>query len=186
MEIKAQQIKGVFEITFQPRGDERGYFMRTYDLNIFKEAGLHREWKQENQSRSMRKGIIRGLHFQLMPDTETKLVRCIKGTILDVYVDLREGSETFGKWGKLELSADKYNTLYIPRGFAHGFCTLEEECDVQYKVDSWYSSTNERSLLWSDAEIGIEWPVKDPILSVKDRQGMSFTEFKQKYGAIKV
>jgi dTDP-4-dehydrorhamnose 3,5-epimerase len=186
MEIKEQQIKGVFEITFQPRGDERGYFMRTYDVNVFKEAGLHREWKQENQSRSLRKGIIRGLHFQLMPDTETKLVRCIKGNILDVYVDLREGSETFGKWGKVELSAAKFNMIYIPRGFAHGFSTLEEDCEVQYKVDNWYSPSSECSLLWNDAEIGIDWPVSDPILSVKDQLGMSFSDFKQKYGALKV
>lgn len=186
MQIEEQQIKGVFEIIFQPRGDERGYFMRTYDVNIFKEAGLHREWKQENQSRSMRKGIIRGLHFQLMPDTETKLVRCIKGSILDVFVDLREGSATFGKWGKVVLSAGKFNAIYIPRGFAHGFCTLEEDCEVQYKVDNWYSPSSECCLLWNDAEIGIEWPVQNPILSVKDQQGMTFSDFKQKHGAIKV
>ena len=186
MEIKERKIKGVFEITLAPLGDERGFFMRTYDINIFREHDLHREWVQENHSRSEKKHIIRGLHFQLPPYTETKLIRCINGTVLDVFVDLRKGSGTFGLWDAIELSEENKKMVYLPRGLAHGFCTLTNVSEVIYKVDNFYSREKERGLLWNDKQLGIQWPCKDPLLSVKDRGNMSLDEFIGEYGGIDI
>ena len=181
MEIKERKLKGVFEISLNPIEDERGFFMRTFDDNLFKEKGIDRKWVQENHSRSERKGIIRGLHFQLSPFSETKLVRCIKGTILDVFVDLREGSNTFGKWDSIELSEENKKMIFIPRGFAHGFCTLTDISEVLYKVDNFYNPSSESGLLWNDKDINIKWPVKSPILSDKDLKNLSFKEFINTY-----
>lgn len=178
MEFKERKdIPGVFEIRLEPRRDDRGFFMRTYDEAFFITQGLHRHWLQENQSRSENRGIIRGLHFQLPPFAETKLVRCVRGAVLDVFVDLRKDSTTFGKWGSIELRVDKFNMVYIPRGFAHGFCTLTDESEVVYKVDNVYSQENERGLLWNDPDLDISWPIFNPILSEKDAKGMTLKEF---------
>jgi dTDP-4-dehydrorhamnose 3,5-epimerase len=181
MEIKELKLPGVYEITFDPRWDERGFFMRTYDVKEFSGLGLHKEWVQENQSLSKRKGIIRGLHFQHPPFSETKLVRCIRGSVLDVCVDLRSGSETFGSWVGIELSESNYKSLLIPRGFAHGFCTLTDNCEVQYKVDNYYSLGHEAALVWNDADINIKWPVGEAFVSQKDRDASTFSKFKEKY-----
>lgn len=186
MEIKEQKIKGVYEIALSPLGDHRGFFMRTYDNEIFKKNGLDRFWVQENHSSSRCKGVIRGLHFQLPPFSETKMVRCISGAILDVFVDLREGSDTFGEWGSIELSAENKKMVYIPRGFAHGFCTLTEQSEVVYKVDNFYAPENERGLLWNDPEININWPVSEVILSEKDKTNMTLSAFKKEYQSIKL
>jgi len=184
MEFKRRHLKGVFEITIQPYIDPRGFFMRTYDINSFKEAGLHREWMQENHSRSEKKGVVRGLHFQLSPFAETKLVRCIKGAVLDVFVDLRKESSTFGQWDSIELTEENKKMIFIPRGFAHGFCTLMDISEVVYKVDNFYSPENERGLLWNDPDLNIAWPADKAILSDKDKRNMSFKEFRAKYGGI--
>jgi len=181
MEIKPRKIPGTYEITLSPIGDNRGFFMRTFDLNEFNKHGLNKMWVQENHSRSSQKGIIRGLHFQFPPYAETKLVRCIRGKILDVFVDLRRDSNTFGQWDSIELSEENKKLIYIPRGFAHGFCTLTEKSEVLYKVDNFYAPEHEGGLLWSDPDIGIDWPVKDPILSEKDKGNMTFKEFVEKY-----
>ena len=181
MEIKERKLKGTFEISLKPHMDSRGFFMRTFDDIIFKENHLERKWVQENHSRSEEKGIIRGLHFQLPPFTETKLVRCIKGAVLDVFVDLREGSETLGHWDSIELSEDNKKMIFIPRGFAHGFCTLTDISEVLYKVDNFYSSTSESGLLWNDKDIAIKWPTNSPILSEKDKNNMVFQEFISNY-----
>jgi dTDP-4-dehydrorhamnose 3,5-epimerase len=173
MIIKELSIPGVFEITLKPLNDDRGFFMRTYDLELFRREGLQTEWVQENHSHSQRKGIIRGLHFQVEPFEETKLVRCISGEIFDVAVDIRKGSETFGKWIGAHLSGDNKKMLYIPRGFAHGYCTLTDISEVVYKVDNYYSREHERGIIWNDEEIEIDWPVSNPILSVKDQNNMS-------------
>lgn len=178
MEIKERRLKGVFEITLSPHIDSRGFFMRTFDENLFEQAGIGRKWVQENHSRSEQKGIIRGLHFQLPPFSETKLVRCIKGAILDVFVDLRKDSTTFGQWDSIELSYDNKKMILIPRGFAHGFCTMTNESEVQYKVDNYYHKETERGLLWNDKELQIEWPTQNPILSEKDKHNMTFKDFK--------
>lgn len=184
MEFRQKNISGVLEVFLNPLKDERGFFMRTYDSEKFSANGVEHQWVQENHSYSNRRGIIRGLHFQLPPFAETKLVRCIKGKILDVFVDLRKGSETFGQWDSVELSAEKNNLVLIPRGFAHGFCTLSDEADVLYKVDNFYSKENERGLLWSDPDLNIGWPEVNPFVSEKDKQNMTLKQFKSEYTAI--
>ncbi len=150
------------------REDERGYFSRVYDERVFAEGGLHRVWLQENESLSRSPGTLRGFHFQRPPFAETKLVRVARGAVLDVIVDLRGGSASFGRHEAVELSAANRRMLYVPRGFAHGYCTLTEEALVLYKVDSRYHPEAEGGVLWSDPDLSVSWPVKDPILSPKD------------------
>lgn len=186
MEIKPQKLKGTFEINLSPIQDERGFFMRTYDLNAFNNTGLNKVWVQENHSLSAQSGIIRGLHFQLPPFAETKLVRCINGKILDVFVDLRKNSPTFGQWDSIELNAENKKMIFIPRGFAHGFCTLSENSEVLYKVDNFYSKEHERGLIWNDNEIGIDWPIQNPILSEKDTMNWTMAEFINKVNGIEL
>lgn len=186
MEIKERKLKGVFEIVLKPNTDSRGFFMRTFDDELFKKAGLERKWVQENHSKSTQEGIIRGLHFQLPPFSETKMVRCINGKILDVFVDLRKNSSTFGKWDSIELSAENKKMIFIPRGFAHGFCTLSENSEVLYKVDNSYSKEHERGLIWNDNQIRIDWPVKDPVLSEKDKINWTLAEFVNKLNGIEL
>ena len=186
MEIKELKLKGTFEISLKPILDERGFFMRTFDDSILKEKGLERKWVQENHSRSEEKGIIRGLHFQLPPFTETKLVRCIKGAVLDVFVDLRKNSKTFGQWDSIELSEENKKMIFIPRGFAHGFCTLTDESEVLYKVDNFYSPSSESGLLWNDSDILINWPLINPTLSAKDSKNQSLKEFVKKYKSLNI
>lgn len=186
MEIIERKLKGVYEIRLNPIMDSRGFFMRTFDNKIFMEAGLERNWVQENHSRSEQKGIIRGMHFQLPPYSETKMVRCIQGAVLDVFVDLRAGSPTFGQWDSIELSAENKHMIFIPRGFAHGFCTLTDESEVVYKVDNYYSKENECGLIWNDQDVNIEWPVASPVLSDKDRKNMTLQDFVEKYKAVEI
>lgn len=181
MIIKQRKLNGTYEITLEPRGDHRGYFMRVYDDKILAEYGIHRNWVQENQSLSAKQGVIRGLHMQMGEFAETKLVRVIRGKILDVFVDVRPDSPTFGQWDSIELSEENNKMVLVPGGFAHGFCTLSENCIVSYKVDNYYSPQNECGLMWNDKELCIEWPVEDPILSEKDQKNMTFSEFKEKY-----
>jgi len=173
MEFKDLAIDGLFEINLKPHFDERGFFMRTFDKNEFKNNELQRDWVQENHSRSEKKGIIRGLHFQVEPYSETKLVRCIRGEIFDVAVDLRKGSKTFGKWHGVFLSEENKKMFFISRGFAHGFCTLTDISEVVYKVDNFYSPEYERGLLWNDPDIAIKWPITNPMLSAKDQKNMT-------------
>ena len=139
--------------------DERGFFMRVLDDNLFNQFGFNYKWVQENHSSNTRKGIVRGLHFQFPPYTETKLVRAIKGEIFDVFVDLRIGSSTFGEWGSVVLSDKKYNCILIPRGFAHGFYVLSEKAAINYKCNNFYSVEHERTLHWQDPELNIQWPL---------------------------
>lgn len=185
MEIIELDIPGVFEVRLSPIRDDRGFFMRTYDADAMRAAGLHREWVQENRSHNARAGILRGLHFQFPPHAETKLVTCVRGEIFDVFVDLREGSDTFGRWGGLPLSETRNNMVFIPKGFAHGYCTLSEASDVLYKVDARYERQSEGGLLWSDPDIGVQWPMASPpLLSEKDMRAMKFTEFTAKHGSL--
>ncbi len=181
MEFSQKRLNGVVEIKLKPIFDERGFFMRTYDLNLFEKYGINIKWVQENHSRSIKKGIIRGLHFQFPPYTEAKLVRCIKGAVFDVFVDLRKNSSTFGQWDSIILSEDNHKMVFIPRGFAHGFCTLTDISEVTYKVDNYYNPKYEGGIIWNDEILKINWPAKNPIISYKDRMNMSFGEFKEKY-----
>lgn len=186
MEVKKRKFDDVFEIQLAPKEDIRGFFMRVYDNNIFKKYNIHREWVQENHSLSIQRGVIRGLHFQFPPYTETKLVRVIRGEIIDVFVDLRKNSPTFGKWESIKLSSENKKMIYIPRGFAHGFCTLTNNCEIVYKVDNYYSPKFEGGLKWDDPELNIDWSNKKPILSEKDANQISFKEFIEKYDSLEV
>ncbi len=149
--------------------DERGFFTESYNKRAFAEAvGEELDFVQDNHSRSSR-GVLRGLHYQLPPRAQGKLVRVVAGEIFDVAVDLRRTSATFGRWFGLVLSAEKGNQLWVPPGFAHGFLTLSETADVLYKASDYYDPARERSIAWNDPEIGIEWPPESrPLLSAKD------------------
>jgi dTDP-4-dehydrorhamnose 3,5-epimerase len=184
MQVTERKLSGVFEVIPSPISDERGYFVRTYAKEIFSKYNIHKDWVQENCSRSIKRGIIRGLHFQFPPFCESKLIRCISGAIFDVYVDLRENSHTFGQWESVELSEDNKKMIFIPRGFAHGFCTLADKCDVLYKVDSPYNLSAEGGIIWNDKTLNINWPISDPFLSERDIHLMTFEEFVSRYGGI--
>jgi len=185
MIISELDIKGVYSIQLEPHEDHRGYFVRTYDSGIFKRHGIDRVWVQENHSFSLKKGTVRGLHFQYPPDTETKVMRAVTGEIFFAFVDLRKRSPTFGKWGSLISSDKNKKLLYIPRGCALGMCTLTDNCNLSYKVDSHYTSHNEDVLLWNDPDIGIAWPVKEPaVISERDRGGKTFKEFLHRCGGL--
>ena len=177
MKIRSLKLRGTREILLNPIRDDRGRFMRTYDKAIFREHGLTASWLQENQSLSTRKGIIRGLHFQRPPHTETKLVQALWGTVMDVFVDLRRDSETYGQWDSVILSADNCNAVYIPKGFAHGFCTLSEQALISYKVDACYAPESEGGIIWNDATLDIQWPTDKPHLSAKDKALPALNDF---------
>ncbi len=165
-------------------GDPRGYFMETYNYNDFKEAGIDCTFVQDNQS-SSRKGVLRGLHFQIAYPQD-KLVRVIRGEVYDIAVDLREGSETFGKHYGVVLSEENKKQFFIPKGFAHGFIVLSEEAEFCYKVTDFYHANDEGGLIWNDPEIGVKWPMpqgmteRDLILSDKDRQWGGIREYASK------
>ncbi len=152
--------------------DERGFFSETFHRDRLREAGIDAEFVQDNHSLSRSRGTIRGLHFQVPPHPQAKLVRVTRGAILDVAVDLRRRSPTFGQHVSAVVSAERWNQIYVPVGFAHGFCTLEPETEVVYKVDGYYAPDHDRGLLWNDPELAIDWPVapEEAILSEKDRR----------------
>jgi dTDP-4-dehydrorhamnose 3,5-epimerase len=155
-------------VVIEPRvfGDDRGFFMETYRADVFREHGIATEFVQDNHSRSAR-GVLRGLHYQ-EPRAQGKLVRCTRGALFDVAVDIRRGSPSFGRWYAVELTETNYRMLWVPAGFAHGFCALTDGADLVYKVTELYRADCDRSILWNDPEIAIQWPVRDPILSAKD------------------
>ena len=177
MQINPLKLEGTFEIVFKRLGDARGYFMQTYSREMFAQRGLQTEWVQENESLSSRLHTLRGLHRQIPPFALAKLVRVVRGEILDVFVDLRRDSPTCGRWDSIVLSEDNCKSVYIPRGFAHGFCTLTESVIVQYKVDNVYSPESERGIRWNDADIAIDWNVSEPFLSAKDEALPFYKDF---------
>lgn len=165
---KLQGVKVLEPIVF---GDQRGWFMETFSDANFNNIGLDLTFVQDNHSFSALKGTLRGLHYQLNPKAQTKLVRCTRGVIFDVAVDIRKGSPTFSNWFGIELSEKNKKQLLIPKGFAHGFMTLTNDVEVQYKVDELYSPECDRGIVWNDPAIGIEWPIDvTPILSEKDEK----------------
>lgn len=171
MKITKTDLEGVLVIEPAVFGDHRGWFSETYNDAKFKEAGVDLLFIQDNQSYSASKGTLRGLHYQLNPKSQTKLIRSTRGAIFDVAVDIRQGSPTYGKWFGVELSAENKKQLLIPKGFAHGFITLTEDVEVQYKVDELYAPEQDRGIIWNDPFIGIEWPTDlTPILSAKDEK----------------
>ncbi|MEA2054926.1 MAG: dTDP-4-dehydrorhamnose 3,5-epimerase [Candidatus Thermoplasmatota archaeon] len=149
--------------------DERGFFMETYKKGDFEKAGIDIDIIQENHSKS-KYGVLRGLHFQKEPYTQSKLVRCIKGKIIDVAVDIRQNSPTFKKYASAELSEDNKLMLFIPKGFAHGFLVLSNEAEIIYKVDNVYAPDYESGLIWNDPDVNIQWPIDNPVLSKKDKK----------------
>jgi dTDP-4-dehydrorhamnose 3,5-epimerase len=182
MEFKELGLKGVFEIILTPHLDERGFFMRTFDEKIFSQFGITSRWVQENHSGNLKKDILRGLHFCLHPNTESKLIRCIRGKVFDVFVDLRIDSITFGKWESVALGENDHKWLFLPGGFAHGFCTLEDNCELLYKHDTYFHKESDSGIIWNDVNLNIDWPVRNPIISEKDNKLMSFNDFVQNVG----
>ncbi|MBZ4646018.1 MAG: dTDP-4-dehydrorhamnose 3,5-epimerase [Clostridia bacterium] len=168
MQVVRTDIEGVYIIEPKVFGDHRGWFMETYSKLRLVQQGIGVDFIQDNHSMSTKKGTLRGLHFQINPKAQTKFVRCTKGAILDVAVDIRKGSPTYKKWIAVELSAENKKQLFIPKGFAHGFLTLVDDVEVQYKVDEYYTPECDRSIRFDDPEIGINWGISNPILSEKD------------------
>ncbi len=180
MNVTALSIPDVKLITPRRFADNRGFFSEVYNSRALAEAGIHIAFVQDNHSLSAEVGTIRGLHFQTPPHSQTKLVRVARGRILDVAVDLRRGSPTFGRHVTAELSAENWSQLLVPIGFAHGFCTLEPDTEVLYKVDAYYAPQNDAGVLWSDPDLGIPWPVTPDkaLLSDKDARLPSLKDCK--------
>lgn len=168
-EFKRLEIPDVILITPKVFTDERGFFMEIYQKGEFAKVGITGEFVQQNHSKSV-KGVLRGLHYQKEPYAQAKLVRCIKGEIFDVAVDIRKNSPTFGKYVFAILSEENKNMLYIPRGFAHGFEVLSDEAEIIYSIDNIYAKESESGIIWNDPSIKINWPIKSPILSEKDKK----------------
>jgi len=178
MHFERAIISDLVIITPKRFGDDRGHFMETFREDLFQEQIGSIRFVQDNQSFSALPGTVRGLHFQLEPRAQGKLVRCSAGALLDVAVDIRVGSPTYGKHVAVELSAENGKQLWVPTGFAHGFCTLIPNTEISYKVTDYYSAENDRGLQWDDPELEIAWPVKpeDACLSLKDRQQPKLSE----------
>ncbi len=163
------KLRGAYQIDFELRADERGYFARSFCQEEFSSHGLQTAIVQCNVSFNRKKGTIRGMHFQIPPRAEAKLVRCTRGAIYDVIIDLRPESATYRSWTSVELTADNHRMLYIPEGFAHGFQTLEDSSEVFYEMFEFYSPEHACGVRWDDPAFGIFWPLPHPVLSDKDR-----------------
>ncbi|WP_151733818.1 dTDP-4-dehydrorhamnose 3,5-epimerase [Paenibacillus tengchongensis] len=182
MKFTQTNLEGVLVVEPAVFGDHRGWFMETYSEAKFQQQGLKLQFVQDNQSFSAAKGTLRGLHFQTDPKAQTKLVRCTQGAIFDVAVDIRRGSPTYGQWFGIELTAENKKQLLIPKGFAHGFMTLTEDVEVQYKCDELYAPECDGGILWNDPEIGVEWPMDiQPVLSAKDEQAPLLKDSKHNF-----
>ena len=175
MKVTETKIPGVLIIDPDVHGDHRGYFMETYSKRKYAELGICVEFVQDNMSFSAQKGTLRGLHWQNAPMAQSKLVSCTKGTVIDVAVDIRKGSPTYGKWVSVELSEENKRQFFIPQGFAHGFLTLTDHVEFRYKVDNFYSKEHDRGIRYDDPTIGVDWGALlngiEPVLSDKDKNG---------------
>ncbi len=176
MKIRETKIKDLLIIYPDVHPDERGYFFESYQKEKFRELGIDVDFIQDNESMSM-KGVLRGLHLQVPPFAQGKLVRVVRGSVLDVAVDLRKNSETYGKWESVVLSEENKLMLYIPEGFAHGFLVLEDSTVFQYKCTNYYNRESERGIIWNDPDLNIDWGIDNPVVSEKDLEGLSFREF---------
>jgi dTDP-4-dehydrorhamnose 3,5-epimerase len=173
MEVRPTQIPDVKLLVLKKHGDTRGFFSETYNRRDFAALGIGLEFVQDNQALSAPAGTVRGLHYQLAPAAQAKLVRVTRGRIFDVAVDIRRSSPSFGKFASSELSADEWNQLYVPPGFAHGYCTLTADTEVIYKVSDYYNPAHERAIRWNDPAIGIPWPVGEATAIISDRDRRS-------------
>lgn len=169
MDFIKTELEGVYIVEPKVFGDHRGFFLESWSKREFEAHGLFYDFVQDNHSSSTVKGTLRGIHFQRGEKAQAKLVRCVKGAVLDVAVDLRPGSPTYKKWVSVELSAENHRMLLIPRGFGHGFVTLTDEVEFLYKADNPYAPEADGTIRWNDPELGIDWGVKGPILSRKDQ-----------------
>ena len=178
LEVRSLDIPDVKIISPIKHGDARGFFSETYSKKDFAEAGIHLDFVQDNHSTSARAGTLRGFHYQGPPFAQDKLVRVVSGRILDVAVDLRRASPTFGKWVAAEISAEKWNQILVPIGFAHAICTLEPNTQLIYKVTNYYSPQHDFGIRWNDKDIGVKWPFTDEqlIMSDKDRKQPLFKD----------
>ena len=183
MNIKETHIPGLLVVEPDVYGDSRGYFFESFSAKKFEEkTGIKAEFVQDNESRSSY-GVVRGLHMQLPPHSQAKLVRVVEGCVLDVAVDLRKDSPTFGKHFSIELSGENHLQVFIPKGFAHGFSVLSENAVFQYKCDEYYAPESEAAIAWDDQDLNIDWkvPTEDVVLSAKDRSHSAFKEFISKW-----
>jgi len=171
VDVRRLELEEVMEIRPRRFADERGFFSEVWNEAVWRQAGIDRHFVQDNHSLSRQAGVLRGLHYQAPPMAQAKLVRVTRGSVFDVAVDIRHGSPTFGRWAGTVLSAAEWNQLLVPEGFAHGFLTLEPDCEVQYKVTAPYSSEHDRAIRYDDPDVAIDWPVAggELILSDKDR-----------------
>ena len=174
MKVTETKLEGVYIIEPQVFGDARGWFMETYSKK--KTPQIARDFVQDNQSFSAQKGTLRGIHFQVPPMEQAKLLRCTRGAIMDYAVDIRPGSKTYKQWVAVELTEENKKQLFIPRGFGHAFITLTDDAEVIYKADNYYSPEHDRSILWSDPELDIDWGMDSPIVSEKDRIALLLKE----------
>lgn len=174
MKFNPTPLPGAYTIDLEKREDDRGFFARLFCVNEYDNVGLDRNIVQINNSLSKDKGTLRGIHYQLAPKAETKIVRCIRGSLYDVIVDLRPDSPTFLKWFGAELSAENRTMMFVPKGFGHAFLTLEENTEAFYMVTEFYSPENERGLRWNDPKINIQWPMEPVVISDKDQRHPDF------------
>lgn len=174
MQFKQTPLQGAYTIDLDKKGDDRGFFARFFCTNEFKAQGLDHEFFQVNNSLSAYKGTLRGMHYQLHPKAESKLVRCIKGALYDVILDMRPDSSTFGKWFGAELTEENRRMMYVPKGFAHGFITLTDDTEALYMVSEFYAPDLERGIRWNDPRFNIEWPLDPVVVSPKDQQHPDF------------
>jgi dTDP-4-dehydrorhamnose 3,5-epimerase len=184
LDVKSLELEGI--TLFRPKKfvDARGFFIETFNARSYAKAGVDCVFVQDNQSLSRKAGTIRGLHFQLPPAAQAKLVRVLRGSIFDVVVDLRHASPSYGRWCAATLTGDGCEQLFVPRGFAHGFCTLEPNTEVAYKVDSFYAPLSDAGLRWDDPSLAITWPVRraDAVISEKDGGLPFFKTFVSPFG----
>ena len=176
MKVVSTDIEDLFIIEPQVFGDNRGWFTESWSQKKMEEAGLFYNFVQDNHSFSAIKGTLRGLHFQKGSSSQTKLVRCVRGAVLDVAVDLRKNSKTYKKWVGCILSEENKKQFLIPRGFAHGFLTLTDNVEFVYKADNYYDPQADRNIIWNDEEINIDWGIENPILSEKDKKAPKLSE----------
>lgn len=179
MKITKTKLDGVVIIEPDVFGDNRGFFMESWNKEKMAELGLDYDFVQDNHSKSTVKGTLRGIHFQKGDKAQAKLVRCVKGAVLDVAVDLRENSPTFKQWVGVELSEENKKQLLIPRGFGHGFVTLTDDVEFLYKADNYYAPEADAGIRWNDPEINVEWCVENPILSEKDKKNSFLKDCKE-------
>lgn len=177
MEFIKTTLKDAYIIRPKVFRDERGFFVESYSEKVFAANGINARFVQDNHALSVKKGVLRGFHFQLPPNAQAKLARVTRGKVYDVIVDLRKDSPTFGKWEGFELSEENMEMLFIPRGFAHAYQTLEDNTELMYKVDGFYAPESDSGIVWNDPTLKADWPIKEPILSKKDSELQNFKNF---------